>query len=66
MALFDNHRVLHARRSFDPTTGERWIQQLSVDREEFQNRFRQLAESCARDDLSAWEPDAGALSQNGI
>lgn len=63
MVIFDNHRVLHARRSFDPTAGERWIQQLSVDREEFHNRFRQLAESCGRFDLSAWEPDAGALSQ---
>ena len=65
MALFDNHRVLHARRCFDPTAGERWIQQVSVDREEFHNRFRQLAESCDRDELSAWEPDAGALSQSG-
>lgn len=64
MALFDNHRVLHARRSFDASAGERWIQQLSVDREEFQNRFRQLAESCRRFDLSLWEPDAGALSQS--
>jgi len=64
MALFDNHRVLHARRCFDPTAGERWIQQVSVDREEFHNRFRQLAESCDHDELSAWEPDAGALSQS--
>ncbi len=63
MVLFDNHRVLHARRGFDPDAGERWIQQVSVDREEFHNRFRQLAESCQRPELSAWEPDAGALSQ---
>jgi gamma-butyrobetaine dioxygenase len=66
MVLFDNHRVLHARRSFNPTAGERWIQQVSVDREEYQNMFRQLAESCGRFDLSAWDPDAGALSQSGI
>jgi gamma-butyrobetaine dioxygenase len=66
MVLFDNHRVLHARRSFDPAAGERWLQQVSVDREEFHNRFRQLAESCGRFDLSAWDPDAGALSQSGI
>lgn len=63
MVIFDNHRVLHARRSFDPQAGERWIQQLSVDREEFHNRFRQLAETCGRFDLSVWEPDAGVLSQ---
>lgn len=64
MVIFDNHRVLHARRAFDPLAGERWIQQLSVDREEFHNRFRQLAEACERPDLSLWEPDAGALSQS--
>ncbi len=37
MVLFDNHRLLHARRAFNPTASERWIQQLSVDREEFHN-----------------------------
>jgi hypothetical protein len=36
----------------------------SVDREEFHNRFRQLAESQNQFDLSRWEPDAGVLSQN--
>ncbi len=64
MAIFDNHRVLHARRAFDPAAGERWIQQLSVDREEFHNLFRQLAESLDRYDLTNWEPDAGVLSQS--
>lgn len=64
MVIFDNHRVLHARRSFDPNSGERWLQQLSIDREEFHNQFRQLAESLGRMDLAQWEPDAGALSQS--
>jgi gamma-butyrobetaine dioxygenase len=63
LAVFDNHRVLHARRSFDPEAGERHIQQVSVDREEFHNLFRQLAERLGRFDLANWEPDAGALSQ---
>jgi gamma-butyrobetaine dioxygenase len=63
MAIFDNHRVLHARQSFDPSQGERWIQQLSVDREEFHNQFRQLAESISREEFQHWEPDAGLLSQ---
>jgi gamma-butyrobetaine dioxygenase len=63
MVAFDNHRVLHARRSFNPEAGERHIQQVSIDREEFHNVFRQLAERLGRFDLTNWEPDAGALSQ---
>lgn len=63
MAIFDNHRILHARRSFDASRGERWIQQLSIDREEFHNVFRQLAERQGRSDIARWEPDAGLLSQ---
>lgn len=61
--VFDNQRVLHTRRSFDPQSGERWLQQVSVDREEFQNTFRTLAVKCGRDDLARQEPDAGVLSQ---
>ena len=64
LVAFDNHRVLHARRAFNAAAGERWIQQLSIDREEFHSFFRQLAESQNRFDLSNWEQDAGALSQN--
>ena len=64
LIVFDNHRVLHGRRAFDPQVSERWLQQLSIDREEFQNLFRQLAEAQGRDDLSCWNQDAGALSQN--
>lgn len=64
MVIFDNHRVLHARRSFDPCSGERWLQHLSVDREEFHNQFRQLAALLKRDEYSNWEPDAGVLSQS--
>jgi len=63
MVAFDNHRVLHARRAFDPEAGERHIQQVSIDREEFHNVFRQLAERLGRFDLANWEPDAGVLSQ---
>ncbi|MDH3536889.1 MAG: TauD/TfdA family dioxygenase, partial [Gammaproteobacteria bacterium] len=64
LVVFDNHRVLHGRRAFDPEAGERWLQQLSVDREEFQSLFRQLAEAEGRTDLAHWDQDAGALSQN--
>ncbi len=64
MAVFDNQRVLHARRAFDREAGERHIQQVSIERDEFHNRFRQLAEQVGRFDLSNWEPDAGALCQS--
>jgi gamma-butyrobetaine dioxygenase len=63
LVVFDNHRVLHGRRAFDPAAGVRWLQQLSVDREEFQSLFRQLAEAEDRVELSHWDQDAGALSQ---
>jgi gamma-butyrobetaine dioxygenase len=62
LVVFDNHRVLHGRRAFDPLAGERWLQQLSVDREEFQNRLRQLAEAQGRSDIARWQQDGGALS----
>lgn len=63
MAVFDNHRVLHARRAFDQCAGERHLQQVEIDREMFHNVFRQLAEQVGRFDLAHWESDAGALSQ---
>ncbi len=62
LVIFDNHRILHARRAFDPSAGERRLQQVSVDREEFHNFFRQLAEQQGRIDLARIEPDAGVLS----
>ncbi len=36
---FDNRRVLHARRSFDPSTGDRVLQGLYVDTEELVSRI---------------------------
>lgn len=63
MVIFDNHRVLHARLAFDPMAGERHLQQLSVDREEFHNLMRQLAEKCGRADLANLDTDSGVLSQ---
>ena len=57
--VFDNHRVLHARTSFDPATGPRRIVQCSVDREEFHNTYRILAEKLGRMD------DANLILPNG-
>lgn len=63
MAIFDNQRVLHSRKAFDAQAGERHIQQVSIERDEFHNLFRQLAEEVGRYDLANWEQDAGALCQ---
>jgi gamma-butyrobetaine dioxygenase len=35
--------VLHARRQFDPQTGERHLQGAYVDRDEINSRWRVLA-----------------------
>ena len=42
MWAFDNRRVLHARREFDPHSGARWLQGAYVDRDEITSRWRVL------------------------
>jgi gamma-butyrobetaine dioxygenase len=50
MWAFDNRRVLHARREFDPQTGDRHLQGAYVDRDEINSRWRvlgrELGETC--------------------
>jgi gamma-butyrobetaine dioxygenase len=43
MWAFDNRRVLHARREFDPQTGHRHLQGAYVDRDEINSRWRVLS-----------------------
>lgn len=42
--IFDNRRVLHARRAFDATKGERWLKGAYVDDDVFFSRLRVLQE----------------------
>jgi gamma-butyrobetaine dioxygenase len=42
MVVFDNRRVLHGRRAFDPATGKRRLRGCYVDRSEFTSRLRVL------------------------
>ncbi|KAL5121359.1 hypothetical protein ACEQ8H_000827 [Pleosporales sp. CAS-2024a] len=42
--IFDNRRVLHARRAFDATQGERWLKGAYVDDDVFFSRLRVLQE----------------------
>ncbi len=43
MAVFDNHRVLHGRDAFDPSTGERWLRGFYIDHTDLDSRIRALA-----------------------
>lgn len=42
--VFNNRRVLHARRAFDIGEGERWLKGAYVDRDVFQSKLRVLRE----------------------
>ncbi|WP_052384028.1 TauD/TfdA family dioxygenase [Litchfieldella xinjiangensis] len=43
MITFDNRRVLHGRRAFDPNTGRRHLQGTYLDRDMLESRLRVLA-----------------------
>jgi gamma-butyrobetaine dioxygenase len=42
--VFDNRRILHARKAFDATKGERWLKGAYVDDDVFFSRLRVLEE----------------------
>ncbi|KAH5287435.1 hypothetical protein HBI70_019750 [Parastagonospora nodorum] len=42
--IFDNRRVLHARKAFDATKGERWLKGAYVDDDVFFSKLRVLQE----------------------
>ncbi|NQZ32854.1 MAG: TauD/TfdA family dioxygenase [Oceanospirillaceae bacterium] len=43
MMIFDNRRVLHGRKAFDPTSGKRHLRGYYVDRSEVDSRMRIIA-----------------------
>ncbi|UTW12888.1 TauD/TfdA family dioxygenase [Marinobacterium rhizophilum] len=49
MVVFDNRRVLHGRRQFDPSTGLRHLRGCYVDRTEFRSRLRVLRRAANAD-----------------
>ena len=51
--IFDNRRVLHARRAFDAQKGERWLKGAYVDDDVFFSRLRVLQEMFA----GKWEAE---------
>lgn len=46
--IFNNRRVLHGRRQFDTSTGERWLKGCYIDTDVFMSRYRVLAELSAK------------------
>lgn len=43
--IFQNRRVLHARRAFDPTTGDRWLKGAYIDVDAYESKLRVLSEN---------------------
>lgn len=41
-AIFDNHRLLHGRRAFDTSSGERWLKGAYVDTDSFFSKTASL------------------------
>lgn len=41
--IFDNRRIVHARRAFDASSGERWLRGAYLDGDPFRSRLRVLA-----------------------
>ncbi|KAL7268747.1 hypothetical protein RUND412_008616 [Rhizina undulata] len=42
--VFMNRRIVHARRAFDPTSGDRWLKGTYVDGDAFMSKLRVLSE----------------------
>lgn len=55
--IFNNRRVLHGRREFDPETGERWLKGCYIDSDVFNSRMRVL-----HDELEPWDYRQPALT----
>ncbi|MFM7275129.1 MAG: TauD/TfdA family dioxygenase, partial [Gammaproteobacteria bacterium] len=48
LIAYDNHRVLHGRLPFDPSSGERHLQGCYVNREDLESQLRLLERRAAR------------------
>lgn len=57
--IFQNRRVLHARRAFDPTTGDRWLKGAYIDVDAYQSKLRVLSKELKYQEED--DPYAGLL-----
>ncbi|KAI9650920.1 hypothetical protein NHQ30_000955 [Ciborinia camelliae] len=48
--IFNNRRVLHGRKEFDTSAGERWFKGAYIDTDVFMSRYRVLAEKYQNQD----------------
>ena len=48
LLAFDNRRVLHGRRAYDATTGQRYIEGIYADRDDLYSRIRTLRRNIKR------------------
>ena len=60
--IFNNRRVLHGRRQFDSSEGERWLKGAYIDTDVFKSRYRVLSEEFQN--MSLAEMNAGATFVN--
>jgi gamma-butyrobetaine dioxygenase len=51
--IFNNRRVLHGRRQFDTSAGERWLKGCYIDNDVFMSRYRVLSELSANGKLES-------------
>ena len=60
--IFNNRRVLHGRRQFDTSVGERWLKGAYIDTDVFMSRYRVLKEKFQNLKGVAWNADATFVS----
>ncbi|KAM3079167.1 hypothetical protein ACMFMF_004094 [Clarireedia jacksonii] len=56
--IFNNRRVLHGRKEFDTTAGERWFKGAYVDTDAFMSRLRVFSERFKDEDVTFLENHA--------
>lgn len=61
MVIFNNRRVLHARRAFDVAQGDRWMKGGCVDTDVVQSTLRVLREKYPGQTLESGLPPAGRM-----
>lgn len=66
--IFNNRRVLHARRAFDVTSGHRWLKGAYVDTDAFMSRLRVMNHKLERfpetpEELLSGFPDSASQSE---
>jgi gamma-butyrobetaine dioxygenase len=56
--VFNNRRVLHGRKEFEATEGERWLKGAYIDTDVFNSRYRMMQEKYGDTLLMRDDPDA--------